>query len=185
MSDFRNDPNFANHEMHDCDSRVQWAAVAVILLLVGGMIFAAAYSGGDTQNAIKAAKEFGISKTMKLAGLLVFITDIHSLGLKNTEGLLLTTSWDWNLDDASRAFGRKFFDKTQRMPTDLQAADYSATMNYLKAVRLNSGMLTATVLATVMSESLTMANAMGLPNLSRTMSLGIVSPFCKMLPTRV
>jgi branched-chain amino acid transport system substrate-binding protein len=94
-----------------------------------------ANAGGDTQNAIKAAKEFGITKTMKLAGLLVFITDIHSLGLKNTEGLLLTTSWDWNLDDASRAFGRKFFDKTQRMPTDIQAADYSATMTYLKAVQ--------------------------------------------------
>ncbi|MCL1960956.1 MAG: ABC transporter substrate-binding protein [Desulfovibrionaceae bacterium] len=93
-----------------------------------------ANAGGDTINAIKAAKEFGITKTMKLAGLLVFITDIHSLGLKNTEGLLLTTSWDWNLNDQSRAFGKKFYDKTRRMPTDIQAADYSATMNYLKAV---------------------------------------------------
>ncbi|MEZ4128581.1 ABC transporter substrate-binding protein, partial [Salmonella enterica] len=55
--------------------------------------------------------------------------------LKNTEGLLLTTSWDWNLDDKTRAFGRKFFAKTKRMPTDIQAADYSATMNYLKAVQ--------------------------------------------------
>ncbi len=72
---------------------------------------------------------------MKMAGLLVFITDIHSLGLKNTEGLLLTTSWDWNLDERTRAFGRKFFDKTKRMPTDIQAADYSATMTYLKAVQ--------------------------------------------------
>jgi len=51
MSDFRNDPNFVRHEMHDYDSRVQWAAVAVILLLVGGMILAAAYTGGDTQTA--------------------------------------------------------------------------------------------------------------------------------------
>ena len=98
-------------------------------------ILGLANAGGDTQNAIKAAKEFGITKNMKLAGLLVFITDIHSLGLKNTEGLLLTTSWDWNLDDASRAFGRRFFDKTKRMPTDIQAADYSATMTYLKAVQ--------------------------------------------------
>jgi branched-chain amino acid transport system substrate-binding protein len=98
-------------------------------------ILGLANAGGDTQNAIKAAKEFGINKTMKMAGLLVFITDIHSLGLKNTEGLLLTTSWDWNLNDASRAFGKKFFEKTKRMPTDIQAADYSATMNYLKAVQ--------------------------------------------------
>ncbi len=98
-------------------------------------ILGLANAGGDTINAIKAAKEFGINKTMKMAGLLVFITDIHSLGLKNTEGLLLTTSWDWNLDDKTRAFGKKFFDKTKRMPTDIQAADYSATMTYLKAVQ--------------------------------------------------
>ncbi len=97
-------------------------------------ILGLANAGGDTINAIKAAKEFGINKTMKMAGLLVFVTDIHSLGLKNTEGLLLTTSWDWNLDDQSRAFGRKFFAKTKRMPTDIQAADYSATMTYLKAI---------------------------------------------------
>lgn len=93
-----------------------------------------ANAGGDTINAIKAAREFGINKTMKMAGLLVFLTDIHSLGLKNTEGLLLTTSWDWNLNDQSRAFGRKFFAKTKRMPTDIQAADYSATTTYLKAI---------------------------------------------------
>jgi branched-chain amino acid transport system substrate-binding protein len=98
-------------------------------------ILGLANAGGDTINAIKAAHEFGVNKTMKLAGLLVFVSDIHSLGLKNTEGLLLTTSWDWNLDDKSRAFGKKFFDKTKRMPTDIQAADYSATTTYLKAVQ--------------------------------------------------
>jgi branched-chain amino acid transport system substrate-binding protein len=98
-------------------------------------ILGLANAGGDTINAIKAAKEFGITKNMKMAGLLVFITDIHSLGLKNTEGLLLTTSWDWNLNEQTRAFGKKFFDKTKRMPTDIQAADYSATMTYLKAVQ--------------------------------------------------
>jgi len=94
-----------------------------------------ANAGGDFQNAMKSAKEFGILKTMKVAGLLVFITDVHSLGLRNTEGLLLTTSWDWNLNDMTREFGKRFFDKTKRMPTDIQAADYSATMNYLKAVQ--------------------------------------------------
>ncbi|MBJ2155363.1 ABC transporter substrate-binding protein [Variovorax sp. IB41] len=98
-------------------------------------VLALANAGGDTQNAIKAAKEFGISKSMKMVGLLVFVTDVHSLGLKNTEGLLLTTSWDWNLDDKTRAFGKRFFEKTKRMPTDIQAADYSATMTYLKAVQ--------------------------------------------------
>jgi len=98
-------------------------------------ILGLANAGGDTINAIKAAKEFGINKSMKMAGLLVFLTDIHSLGLRNTEGLLLTTSWDWNLNDDTRAFAKKFFDKTKRMPTDIHAADYSATMNYLKAVQ--------------------------------------------------
>ncbi len=97
-------------------------------------ILGLANAGGDTINTIKAAKEFGINKNMKLAGLLVFLTDVHSLGLRNTEGLLLTTSWDWNLNDETRAFGKKFQDKTKRMPTDVQAANYSATMNYLKAV---------------------------------------------------
>ncbi len=91
-------------------------------------------AGGDFINAMKGAKEFGIDKTMKIAGLLVFLTDIHSLGLKNTAGLLTTTSWYWDLNDDTRKFGNRFFEKTKRMPTDVQAADYSATMTYLKAV---------------------------------------------------
>ena len=98
-------------------------------------ILALANAGGDFTNAMKAAKEFGITKTMKVAGLLVFINDVHSLGLANTEGLQLADSWYWNQDDASRAFAKRFFDKYKRMPSSLQAADYSATMNYLKAVQ--------------------------------------------------
>jgi len=97
-------------------------------------ILGLANAGGDTINSIKAAKEFGIGKTMKVAGLLVFLSDIHSLGLKNTEGLLLTTSWYWDLNDNTRKWAARYFDKTKRMPTDIQAADYSATMTYLKAV---------------------------------------------------
>ncbi|MDB5897638.1 MAG: transporter permease [Ramlibacter sp.] len=98
-------------------------------------ILALANAGGDFTNAMKAAKEFGITKTMKVAGLLVFINDVHSLGLANTEGLQLADSWYWNQDDASRKFAKRFFDKYKRMPSSLQAADYSATMNYLKAVQ--------------------------------------------------
>ncbi|ART48979.1 ABC transporter substrate-binding protein [Acidovorax carolinensis] len=97
-------------------------------------ILGLANAGGDTINSIKAAKEFGINKTMKTAGLLVFLSDIHSLGLKNTEGLLHTTSWYWDKDDESRKFADRYFAKMKRMPTDVQAADYSATMTYLKAV---------------------------------------------------
>jgi branched-chain amino acid transport system substrate-binding protein len=98
-------------------------------------ILGLANAGGDFTNAMKAAKEFGINKTMKVAGLLVFINDVHSLGLANTEGLQLADSWYWNQDDASRKFAKRFFDKYKRMPSSLQAADYSAAANYLKAVQ--------------------------------------------------
>jgi branched-chain amino acid transport system substrate-binding protein len=98
-------------------------------------ILALANAGGDFTNSMKAAREFGINKTMKIAGLLVFINDVHSLGLANTEGLQLADSWYWNQDDASRKFAQRFFAKYKRMPSSLQAADYSATTNYLKAVQ--------------------------------------------------
>ena len=117
-------------------------------------ILGLANAGGDTINAIKAAREFGINKTMKMAGLLVFLTDIHSLGLKNTEGLLLTTSWDWNLNDETRAFGKKFMAKTKRMPTDVQAANYSAVTNYLKALEKSGTTDADKVMATLKSTPL-------------------------------
>ena len=98
-------------------------------------ILGLANAGGDTVNAIKAANEFGVTKTMKLAGLLVFINDIHSLGLKATQGMYLTDSWYWNKDAETRAWSRKFFDKIKRMPSSLQAADYSAAYQYLQAVK--------------------------------------------------
>lgn len=98
-------------------------------------ILGLANAGGDTINAIKAANEFGITKTMKLAGLLVFINDIHSLGLKATQGMYLTDSWYWNKDAETRAWSRKFFEKVKRMPSSLQAADYSAAYQYLQAVK--------------------------------------------------
>ena len=98
-------------------------------------ILAMANAGGDFINAMKAAKEFGITKTMKVAGLLVFVNDVHALGLNNTAGLQLADSWYWDQSDASRKFAKRFFDKFKRMPSSLQAADYSATMNYLKAVQ--------------------------------------------------
>lgn len=98
-------------------------------------ILGLANAGGDTINSIKAANEFGITKSMKLAGLLVFINDIHSLGLKTTQDMYLTDSWYWNQNAETRAWARKFFDKVKRMPSSLQAADYSATTQYLAAVK--------------------------------------------------
>ena len=98
-------------------------------------ILGLANAGGDTVNAIKAANEFGITKTMKLAGLLMFINDVHSLGLKATQGMYQTDSWYWNQSDASKAWSRRFFEKFKRMPSSLQAADYSATLYYLNSVK--------------------------------------------------
>ena len=98
-------------------------------------ILGLANAGGDTINSIKAANEFGITKTMKLAGLLMFINDIHSLGLKATQGMYLTDSWYWNRDADARAWSRKFFEKVKRMPSSIQAADYSAVLQYLSAVK--------------------------------------------------
>jgi branched-chain amino acid transport system substrate-binding protein len=97
-------------------------------------ILGLANAGGDTINAIKAANEFGVTKSMKLAGLLMFINDIHSLGLKTTQGMYMTDSWYWNQTPEARAWSRRFFEKMKRMPSSIQAADYSATTHFLKAV---------------------------------------------------
>ena len=98
-------------------------------------ILGLANAGGDTINSIKAANEFGVTKNMKLAGLLMFINDIHSLGLPTTQGMYLTDGWYWNQSAESRAWARKFFDKMKRMPSMLQAGDYSAVSTYLTAVK--------------------------------------------------
>ncbi|MGZ2743188.1 ABC transporter substrate-binding protein [Burkholderia stagnalis] len=98
-------------------------------------ILGLANAGGDTINAIKAAKEFGITKTMKLAALLMFINDVHSLGLETTQGLVLTDSWYWNRDPVSRQWAQRYFGKMKKMPSSLQAADYSSVTTYLKAVQ--------------------------------------------------
>ncbi len=94
-----------------------------------------ANSGNDTINAIKSANEFGLTKNQTLAGLLVFSTDIHSLGLGLTQGMLMTDGWYWDYNDDTRKLGRRFFEKMKRMPTMTQAGVYSATLSYLKAVR--------------------------------------------------
>jgi branched-chain amino acid transport system substrate-binding protein len=113
----------------------------------GAQILGLANAGGDTINSIKAANEFGVTQTMKLAGLLMFINDIHALGLKATQGMYLTDGWYWNQSPESRAWSRRFFDKIKRMPSMLQAGDYSATMHYLKAVEATKSDDADTVIA--------------------------------------
>jgi len=94
-----------------------------------------ANAGADFINATKAANEFGITKTMKLAGLLVFINDIHTLGLNATQGLYLTDGWYWDANAETRAWSKRYFAKMKKEPSMLQAADYSAATNYLNAVK--------------------------------------------------
>ncbi|MFT3803680.1 MAG: ABC transporter substrate-binding protein [Burkholderiaceae bacterium] len=101
----------------------------------GAKVLGLANGGGDTINAIKTAKEFGLDKQMQLAALMVFITDIHSLGLPTTGGMYLTEGWYWDMNDRSRAFSQRFFDTHQKMPTTFQAGDYSAVTTYLNAVK--------------------------------------------------
>ncbi|MBN8513610.1 MAG: amino acid/amide ABC transporter substrate-binding protein (HAAT family) [Candidatus Accumulibacter regalis] len=98
-------------------------------------IIGLANAGGDTINAIKAASEFGITKNQQLAGLLMFITDIHALGLQTTQGMLLTAGFYWDRDEDTRKFSKRYFEKTKRNPTMVQAGDYSAVTTYLKAVQ--------------------------------------------------
>lgn len=98
-------------------------------------IIGLANAGLDTVNTIKAANEFGITKTAKLAGLLMFINDVHSLGLNLTQGMYLTTGWYWDMNNDTRAWAKRYFAKMKKEPSMLQAADYSATMNYLNAVK--------------------------------------------------
>lgn len=94
-----------------------------------------ANTGPDTVNSVKTAKEFGLDKSQRLAGLLVFTNDVHGMGLATAQGMLMTSAWYWDLNDDTRKFGRRFFEKMKRMPSETQGGVYSATLSYLKAVR--------------------------------------------------
>jgi branched-chain amino acid transport system substrate-binding protein len=98
-------------------------------------ILGLANAGGDTINSIKAANEFGITKTMRLAGLLMFINDVHALTLPVAQNMYLTDSWYWNQNDATRKWAQRYYAKMKKMPSSLQAADYSAATQYLNAVK--------------------------------------------------
>ena len=95
-----------------------------------------ANAGLDTANAIKQAAEFGIVQGgQKMAGLLMTLAEVHGLGLKAAQGLVLTEAYYWDRDDKSREFAERYFKRTQRMPSMIQAGTYSATLSYLKAVK--------------------------------------------------
>ena len=97
-----------------------------------------ANTGGDMQNAIKQASEFGLQKSgQKLAALLFEVTDAHSLGLQAAQGMIVAAGFYWDLNDETRAFSHRFMQQTRRMPTMFQAGVYSAVTHYLKAVDAN------------------------------------------------
>ena len=98
-------------------------------------VVALANAGGDTTNALKQASEFGLTQGgQKMIALLQEITDTHSLGIRATQGLIVTDAFYWDMDDQTRAFSKRFYAKVGHMPTMIQAGLYSATMHYLKAI---------------------------------------------------
>jgi len=113
----------------------------------GAQVIGLANAGGDTVNAIKQAAEFGITPKQSLAGLLMFITDVHALGLKTAQSMFLTEGFYWNLNDETRAWSKRFFAQHKRMPTMVQAGQYSSVMHYLKAVKAINSDDTAKVMA--------------------------------------
>lgn len=113
----------------------------------GAQIIGLANAGGDTINAVKQAAEFGITPKQSLAGLLIFISDIHSLGLKATQGMYLTEGFYWNHNDETRAWSKRYFAQMKRMPTMVHAGQYSSVMHYLKAVKAAGTDQTGKVLA--------------------------------------
>ncbi|NMG31372.1 ABC transporter substrate-binding protein [Aromatoleum evansii] len=101
----------------------------------GAQVIGLANAGADTINSIKQAKEFGITPKQSLAGLLMFISDVHSLGLEATAGMYLTTGFYWDYNDETRTWSKRYFEKMKRMPTMVQAGNYSSVYHYLKAVK--------------------------------------------------
>jgi branched-chain amino acid transport system substrate-binding protein len=115
----------------------------------GAKVIGLANAGADTTNSIKQAAEFGITQAgQSLAGLLIFITDVHALGLETAQGLVLTEAFYWDLNDATREWSQRFADNHNgNMPTMVQAGVYSAVLHYLKAVEAVGGKETEAVMA--------------------------------------
>jgi len=101
---------------------------------VNANVIALANGGTDTINSLKQAQEFGLTQQARIAGLAIFLTDVHSIGLDAAQGLYLTTGFYWDRTDESRAWSKRFFDRHGAMPTMSQAGVYSAVTHYLNAV---------------------------------------------------
>ncbi len=113
----------------------------------GAQVIGLANAGSDTINAVKQASEFGITPKQTLAGLLMFITDINSLGLKATQGMYLTEAFYWDMNQDTRTWSKRFYERHKKMPTMVQAGLYSALTHYLEAVKATHSDSTAVVMA--------------------------------------
>lgn len=111
-----------------------FAAYLLAAQASGAQAVAFASSGADLQTEIKQANEFGLTGNQQLVGMLMSLNNVHALGLDAVKGMRFAKSFYWDLDDESRAFARRFYDKMGRMPTAWQAGQYSAVLNYLRAV---------------------------------------------------
>jgi branched-chain amino acid transport system substrate-binding protein len=100
----------------------------------GAKVVAFANGGGDMINAIKQANEFGLTKTQTMVSLLVFISDVHSMGLQNAQGLKFVTAFYWDRDEETRAWSKRFLARHGKMPTMVHASVYSAVRHYLRAI---------------------------------------------------
>ena len=117
----------------------------------GAQVIGLANAGQDTINSVKQAAEFGINQKQTIVPLLTFITDVHSLGLRAAQGLSVSESFYWDLNDQTRAWSRRFFEQHKRMPSMVHAGVYSSVMNYLKAVEATKTDDTAAVMARLKS----------------------------------
>ncbi len=101
----------------------------------GAKVIGMANAGPDMNNTVKQASEFGIVPKQSLAALLIFIDEVHAMGLKVTQGMFLTTGFYWDLNPETRAWSRRFFERNKRMPNMVHAGVYSSVMHYLKAIQ--------------------------------------------------
>lgn len=102
----------------------------------GAEVVALANAGADMVNALQTASQFGLAQSgQKLAGMVVFLNDVHSMGLDVTQGLMLTTGWYWDMNDETREWSQRYYDRVGRMPSMTHAGVYSSTLHYLNAVQ--------------------------------------------------
>jgi branched-chain amino acid transport system substrate-binding protein len=105
----------------------------------GARVVVLANTGADLSTSLKQANEFGLTASQYIATPITYLSDVNALGLPIAHGLVFMQSWYWDIDDKTRAFAKRFFERAKRMPNDNQAALYSSVLHYLEAVRATGG----------------------------------------------